>query len=131
MKVCNTCGMQVNDNVAFCPNCGSHVPAPAQYQAPRQVPQQVSYQNQYREPAKEPVSVGGWIGRSLIPFIPIVGGIVYFIMLCIWSGDSHKEETFRNWARAQLIVMAITVVLVIIIFAVFSSFILEMANSMY
>ena len=43
-----------------------------------------------------------------------MGGIVYLIMLFVWSGDTKKEDTFRNWAKAQLIVMAIVLVLVII-----------------
>ena len=35
-------------------------------------------------------------------------------MLFVWSGDTKKEESFRNWAKAQLIVMGIILVLVII-----------------
>ena len=101
MKVCSTCNTPVKDNVVFCPNCGSSVPS--------------SHPAYPRSHSKEPVSVGGWIGRSLIPFIPLVGGIVYLIMLFIWSGNKEKEETFRNWAKAQLIVMAITLVLAIVI----------------
>lgn len=66
-------------------------------------------------PAKQPISVGGWIGRSLIPMIPVVGAIVYLIMLFIWSGDQTKEDSFRNWAKAQLIIMAIGIVLAIIV----------------
>ena len=62
-----------------------------------------------QQPAEEPVSVLGWIGRSLIPYIPFVGGLVYLIMLFLWMGDNTKQETFRNWAKAQLIVMAIAV----------------------
>ena len=112
MKVCNTCGASVNDNVAFCPNCGSIVQEnrPARTMAP----------------AKKPISVGGWIGRSLIPCIPVVGSIVYLIMLFIWSGDTEKEETFRNWAKAQLIVTAIVLVVAIIIGVVFGAALTEL-----
>jgi hypothetical protein len=70
---------------------------------------------------KTPISIGGWICRSLIPMIPLVGGIVYLIMLFIWSGDQTKEDTFRNWAKAQLIVMAVVVVLGIILAVVLGS----------
>ena len=105
MKECNHCGATFSDDVSFCPNCGNHVimghPA-----YPRFV-------------AKTPVSVGGWIGRSLIPLIPVVGGIVYLIMLFIWSGDVTREGTFRNWAKAQLIMTAIALVLGIIAVVVF------------
>lgn len=106
MKVCNSCNYMFDDDAAFCPNCGAN--APAAYPA-------------HRRSSKEPISIGGWIGRTLIPMIPIVGGIVYLIMLFIWSGDTKKEETFRNWAKAQLIVMAVVIVLAIIFGAVFGS----------
>ena len=78
---------------------------------------------------KAPISIGGWIGRSLIPMIPLVGGIVYLIMLFIWSGDKTKEVTFRNWAKAQLIIMAIVIVLTIILVAVFGVAFAEIASS--
>lgn len=100
MKICNICNTTVNDEASFCPNCGTHLPEGYSTYQPRN--------------SKEPISVGGWIGRMLIPCIPLVGGIVYLIMLFIWSGDKKKEDTFRNWAKAQLIVMAIVLVLVII-----------------
>ena len=107
MKTCKNCGTTLNDTDTFCTSCGTAAPAaPAVYT-----------QNN----AKEPISVGGWIGRSLIPLIPIVGSIVYLIMLFIWSGDSKKEDTFRNWAKAQLIVMAVTIVLSIIVAVVFGA----------
>ena len=107
MKVCNNCGTSLHDSATFCTNCGASVPA--SYPA----------YNPVAPAAKESISVGGWIGRSLIPFIPLVGGIVYLIMLFIWMGDTKKEDTFRNWAKAQLIVMAIVVGLSIILGIVF------------
>ena len=100
MKVCNACNTTLDDNYSFCPNCGASAP--------------VSYPAYPWNTNKEPISVGGWIGRSLIPMIPLVGGIVYLVMLFIWSGDISKEDTFRNWAKAQLIVMAVVLVLGVI-----------------
>lgn len=113
MKACPNCGFTLNDNVSFCSNCGANVPAAAA-----------------RPGKKEPISVGGWIGRSLIPCIPLVGGIVYLVMLFIWSGDTKKEDTFRNWAKAQLIVIGIVVVLTIIIAVVFGASIVSMMEYM-
>lgn len=116
MKVCNNCGMTLNDDASFCRNCGSSVPA--------------SYPNNYQPASQEPITVGGWIGRTLIPLIPLVGGLVYLIMLFIWSGDTTKEETFRNWAKAQLIVMAISVVLGIVFSALFGLALADLVNSL-
>ena len=93
-----------------CPNCGAYLPEQAG--------------------KKEPVSVGGWIGRTLIPCIPLVGGLIYLIMLFVWSGDQKKEESFRNWAKAQLIVLAIVLVLTIVIAVVFGASIASMMEYM-
>ena len=109
MKSCPNCGFSLNDNASFCTNCGANVPVVAA-----------------RPQKKEPISIGGWIGRSLIPCIPLVGGIVYLIMLFIWSGDTKKEDTFRNWAKAQLIVIGIVVVLTSLIAVVFGASIVSM-----
>ena len=100
MKVCSICNTTVNDEASFCSNCGTHLPA--------------GYSTYQPRISKDPISVGGWIGRSLIPCIPLVGGLVYLIMLFIWSGNKTKEDTFRNWAKAQLIIMAVVLVLTII-----------------
>ena len=119
MKVCNNCGTSLHDSATFCTNCGASVPA--SYPA----------YNPVAPAAKESISVGGWIGRSLIPLIPLVGGIVYLIMLFIWSGDKKKEDTFRNWAKAQLIIMAVVFVLAILFAVIFGTAFAEMAESIY
>ena len=111
MKTCSNCNCKFDDSVSFCPVCGTSVSG--------------NYPAHLRPSSKEPISVGGWIGRSLIPMIPIVGGIVYLIMLFIWSGDTKKEDTFRNWAKAQLIVMAVVIALSVILGLVFSSYFAE------
>ena len=58
--------------------------------------------------------LGGWIGRTLIPCIPVIGAIAYLIMLFVWSGDTEKEDSFRNWAKAQLIVMGIALAVAVV-----------------
>ena len=117
MKVCHACHSTFDEKLAICPYCG----AIAQANRPA-----APYQ-----PPKEPISVGGWIGRSLIPFIPVVGSIVYLVMLFIWTGDTKKEETFRNWAKAQLIVMAVVVILVIVLAVLFGVVLNDILSSNY
>ena len=97
-------------------------PPPPAYSAP-QPPygygQPYGYQQpQYpsQPPKKEEITVLGWIWRFLLPSIPVVGWIINLIMLFIWMGDETKEESFRNWAKAQLIMMAIAVGIVVVFF---------------
>lgn len=98
-------------------------PAQPVYAAPQPVyptpqPPYGGYQPPYYPPqmpkSEEPVSVLGWIWRFLLPSIPVVGWIINLIMLFIWMGDDTKEESFRNWAKAQLVMMAVALGLVVL-----------------
>ena len=109
MKICPNCHAQISDAATFCTACGAQQVPPAN---PQTAPMPATT---YMQPANQPISVGGWIGRSLIPYIPIVGGIVYLVMLFVWMGDDSKEETFRNWAKAQLILTLIAVAAVVLL----------------
>lgn len=145
---CEKCGKELPEIAKFCDKCGHPVaaaPAP-QAEVPKETPTPAApvntpprpqapvqnapvFPNAYVAP-KAPISVGGWIGRSLIPMIPFVGAIIYFIMLFVWAGDKTKEESFNNWAKAQLWVMLISVVLLILFIVVFGALIASLVNSM-
>ncbi len=106
MKTCPNCNAVMNDEATYCTSCGAQQMV---------APSQPVYAPPVSTPVEQPVSVGGWIGRSLIPYIPFVGGLIYLIMLFIWMGDKTKEATFRNWAKAQLIVTLVVAVLGILL----------------
>ena len=120
---CNNCGKMIPDGTAFCTECGSAVATELKNDAnnanfvsneEQKSSGNAPYNNvvhNYYQMQRQPVSVAGWIGRSLIPLIPIFGPIIYFIMLFVWSGDNSKEESFKNWAKAQLVVMLISIIL--------------------
>ena len=110
--------------------------APQQPATPPQPPytppqQPYGYQPPYyppQKPAAEPVSTGGWIWRSLLAHIPFVGWIIYLVMLFVWMGDESKEESFRNWAKAQLILLAIAVGLVVLFFFLIAPLVVAIGN---
>ncbi|MBQ8600855.1 MAG: hypothetical protein IJ407_05720 [Clostridia bacterium] len=96
------------------------------YQKPEEEPQPAEQSRTYQVPPRymppqktneeEPISVGKWVLYHLIPFIPGVGSLIYIVMLFIWSfGSGEQNATFRNWAKSQLIVTAISFVLVLFI----------------
>lgn len=115
MKYCSTCGASMPDEDIVCTNCGAAV-------------NQVAVQ---KEPTRKVVGVWGYIWRNLIMYIPVVGQILYLVFLFIAAfGSKDKEESFRNWAKSQLLVMAIIlgiavlvglVVLVVFIFGSMSA----------
>ncbi len=122
MKTCPKCHYVGNDSEVYCVKCGApleETAAEATQGAPEAqgIPQTPPYPTYVyaNQPPKEEISVGKWILYNLIPFIPLVGNLVYFIMLFVWGFGSEKNETFRNWAKAQLVVMAIGVGIVVLI----------------
>ena len=80
-----------------------------------QTPQQMPT---YGQPEVEPViTIGDWALTILLTWIPCVN----IIMLCIWAFGSSTPRTKSNWAKAQLIFVAIGVVLSIILSSVMSA----------
>ena len=66
----------------------------------------------YGQPEVEPVmTVGEWALTILLTCIPCVN----IIMLFVWAFGSSTPKTKSNWAKAQLIFVAIGVVLSIIL----------------
>jgi len=117
MANCVKCGKPIAKGVKFCTSCGATISA--------------GKRNAARRPARHPAAPAGqgaavstlvWIGRLLLPIIPIVGLIVY-IVWAFGTGDLNR----RNFARASLIIMIAGIVLSIVIgitsYALFGSYI--------
>lgn len=66
---------------------------------------------------QKPMSVKDWLITMLIMAIPIVG----FVMLFVYAFGDNGNVNRKNWAKAQLIVLAIVLGLVIIGMIIFGS----------
>ena len=72
----------------------------------------------YGQPEMEPViTIGDWALTILLTCIPCVN----IVMLFVWAFGSSTPKTKSNWAKAQLIFVAIGVVLSIIFSSVLTS----------
>ncbi len=78
------------------------------------------YQNQQNFPPPAPtMSVGDWIGTLLLLMIPIAN----IILLFVWAFGDDNKPCRKNFAKAELILMAIFIGLyIIILIAIFSIF---------
>ncbi|MBS1535854.1 MAG: hypothetical protein JST78_12310 [Bacteroidetes bacterium] len=65
----------------------------------------------------KPLSVKEWLITLLLMAIPIVG----IVMLFIYAFGSNENPNRQNWAKAQLIMMAIVIGLVIFALVLFGS----------
>lgn len=74
--------------------------------------QQSNYNNMSND--EEHVSVLHWIGIFCLNIIPCVGPIVYLIMMFVWAFGSTPKKSLKNFARAQLILSAIALGIMII-----------------
>jgi len=72
---------------------------------------------QFENQDLKPMSVKDWLITLLIMAIPLVG----LVMLFVYAFGSDGNVNRRNWAKAQLIVMAIVLGLVLICMIVFGS----------
>ena len=66
--------------------------------------------NEFENQNQNPMSVKDWLITLLIMAIPVVG----LIMLFVYAFGNNGNVNRQNWAKAQLIVMAIVLGFVIL-----------------
>lgn len=71
----------------------------------------------FENPNQKPMSVKDWLITLLIMAIPIVG----LVMLFVYAFGNDQNVNRQNWAKAQLIMMAIIIALMFIVFLIFGS----------
>lgn len=117
---CANCGAEIDAATGRCMVCGAEVSAGDTGNIPninREMYGAAPPRNTYYEPlTNQPVSVARWIGRMFITWIPVVGSLVYLIMLIVWACSDKFEATSKNWALASLIMTIIRIIVGIAVF---------------
>ncbi|MBE6724821.1 MAG: zinc ribbon domain-containing protein [Ruminococcaceae bacterium] len=118
---CNKCSSKIPDGSVFCPECGQRLtaaPAPAQI-PPRQAPQYVQPQPRSfippqapaADPLNAPLTTGNFFWMPVVLAIPVVG----LIVLLVWAFSKSANLNRKHYARATLIWMLISLILVVIV----------------
>ncbi len=69
---------------------------------------------------EEPISFGHWMLILSLPIllmfvpIPFLGPIIYIVIMLIWAFGKNTQTSKRNWARANLLVSIIVLIITII-----------------
>jgi hypothetical protein len=125
MANCEKCGKELQAGVKFCTSCGAAVPASPAKSAVRQMEPAATVQPVQQTAAIPPaaqndvISTLGWIGMLIVLAVPIIGIVLYFV----WAFGTGGSLNRRNYCRAALIMMAVSIVLGIIFSAVYASLI--------
>ena len=116
---CKKCGGKIESYASHCPFCGEPL-------ANNNV--QSTYTTVNVNQPSETKGIGSWILTYIIVGLPVIG----LIMLLVWSfGYSTKANpTFRNWARAQLLVYVIVFVASFLFVSLFAEAILDLMNEL-
>ena len=75
-------------------------------------------------PQYTPMSIGDWIITSIILAIPIIG----FVMLFVWGFGSNTQPSKANWAKASLIMIGISIVIMLLFFGLISGVIINLIS---
>lgn len=62
--------------------------------------------------SERPMTFGNWLILYLIPFIPMVGMILFLIVLFFWGFGANVGKTKKNWARATMVMVLIMIMMV-------------------
>jgi Tfp pilus assembly protein PilV len=66
---------------------------------------------------QQPMSVKEWLITLLIMAIPLVG----FVMLFVYAFGNNENVNKQNWAKAQLIFIAVIVGLAVVFLSIFGA----------
>ncbi len=131
-KFCSGCGEKTMSEIKETPKVAQQTPPPVSqpvYSPPVQQPQQQTYSNPKQQAYSKPqlgmgaLSVGDYIKMMLLMFIPIVN----FVFLFIWAFGKEANMNKKNFAKATLILSAISIVLWLIMLGLMMGF----SSSMY
>lgn len=96
-------------------------------QMPNQQPQQPQQPYYPQQPLEAPMTVGDWMLTILLTLIPCVN----IIMLFVWAFGGSAQQSKSNWAKAQLIWVAISIGLTILLYVVIGASVFSMLRHAY
>ena len=132
---CNNCGRNTqNEEANFCEYCGSSFresrlsPNPAapreqnyteasgnfqEVMAMKMSDKVMGQETSQAENIEKPITFLNWLGTYGILFVPLIGGLIFFVMLFVWAFSGATPASKKNWARVTLIFIAVAFIILI------------------
>lgn len=113
-RFCTRCGKEIKSDAIFCTECGAQDTAQTQGVIP------VSPITDKKE---DVVSLWVYFGLLLLFSLPVIGWIS-----CIVFSFAPKSKNIKNFARAVLIIMVISILITILLVSVVGAFVMNFAD---
>ncbi len=132
--VCRACGRTIaNEDANFCEYCGTATnvnrDGSMEYGSANSTYRQTADRTEERmyggdsqtstygtNKAENSVGFLHWLVIMLLPFLPVIGMFAYLAVLIIWAFGHTASTTRKNWARATLLVIAISFFMIMYMF---------------
>ncbi len=112
MKKCFKCEREFDDDVQFCPGCGTRLD---EVQAGQALEIKENDNDKKKNTNNEPVSVLEWM-VMLVNIIPFVGQLIYFIIMLVWAFSDTTKPSKKTFAKATLIIYLISIAVFVAVF---------------
>ena len=114
---CRKCGGKLESYASNCAFCGEPV---EKYETAANY-----VKEQPKESEHTHMSVLQWIGLPLLNAIPLIGSVIYLVLMFKWAFGSTKDLTLKNYAKATLLIMLIAIILALVMVVLMIGGILE------
>lgn len=62
-----------------------------------------------------PMTLGNWLVIYLLPLIPMIGMVLFLVVLLSWGFGANVAQTKKNWARATMIFVLVMILMLSVI----------------
>lgn len=100
---CKKCGGKLESYASNCAFCGT--PVENYDDKAKYVEQRVN------NGIEKPMTMWRWIGFYLLNVIPVIGQIIILVTLFKWSSKNNPDKSLQGFAKANLFVILLTVLL--------------------
>lgn len=110
---CEACGTKNREESLFCQSCGHRLELTPQPDEARPL-SHIGFTPPTAQPVPasepvpdRPVTLAEWLGILCLNLIPVIGSLVFVVMLFVWAFGSTKKQSLKSFARAFLLFLAI------------------------
>ena len=93
MMYCKKCGGKLESYASNCAFCGEPV---EKYDAKPKYTKQESHEEASH------MTTAKWLGLVFLNAIPLIGQIIYLVLLFKWAFGENKDKTFENFSTIKM-----------------------------